>query len=532
MMLRMSAVFSGLLLAVGMLAHGQAGPERYSLHGRLVDRFTGKPLSGVEVTIGYVWYGSAAEPVVSDKDGRFTFADLQPGEYILGAILNHVALRDGERRTDKIVEWHSYLVGPGIREEAVVLRVAPPSVLTGTVRNEYGDPMPGGRVAILKEVWSDGSRALDLASPDFVDDLGRYRIAGLAPGNYKVCAIAEGEAPALVTLDLKATNAARYYVPACHPANGVFRIGPGENPEIDLTVASSSGVSVRGRIVGARSRMMTGVTLIRAEALVAEDLERSTEIDDAGNFEFRGVSPGRYVVKAETLIGRGAVGRRAIEVGGSDVKGVELQMEWRPNVEVVLHAPDDARDLASKVRVGLRSATPGDRQEYWAEPEADFGEPLDPGTYWLVTRGGRDASPSPGVCVTSATFDGREVLFGPIHLNPGADGRLAITVSEECAAIRGLTVLNGKPAPFSNVALLRSGSAQEPGDVQTLVSGADGSFEMAAMIPGPYLLWAWPENDAGPPTLAGVENQATLIVMRAGQLSQPTAKVLRPGTPR
>ncbi len=199
-----------LLFCWAALAYAQPQNQRYSLRGQVVDRFTGAPLAGVAVTIEGVGFSKAAQPVLSDADGQFTFEGLEAGEYVLGAILNHVPVRDGELRIEnKMIEWHSYLVGPGVPEGRVVLRLAAPVILKGTVRDEYGDPM-SGNVAVLRQIWRGGALDWERKFAFSTDELGRYRESGLPPGNYRVCAVAEGEAPPLVTLDLKAGGSGRY----------------------------------------------------------------------------------------------------------------------------------------------------------------------------------------------------------------------------------------------------------------------------------------------------------------------------------
>src|SRR5262249_16247043 len=150
-------------------------------------------------------------------------------KFILGARVNHTVVYDGEHHNPPGV-LDTVLTGPGISEEPLVFRVAPPAIVSGTVRDEYGDPLPGASVHLLREHWQDVHLSFYGAEGAIADDRGRFRVAGIQPGTFRLCANADGKTAAVVgTLDFDSRDVQQTYAPACHPgANGRFQIVSGE----------------------------------------------------------------------------------------------------------------------------------------------------------------------------------------------------------------------------------------------------------------------------------------------------------------
>jgi hypothetical protein len=526
MRLLIRAVSCTLLVGVAIPACAQPHDKHYSIRGQVVDRSTNRPIAGVDVTLEDARFYPAAAPVTADAKGRFSFAGLKAGEYVLGAMLNGWTARDGGYWTPGGWESRSVLVGPELGAKPVVLHLVRSTVLRGTVRDEYGDRMLNAKVSLVSQAWRHGRFVLDSDDAEPVDDLGRFVIRAPQPGNYKVCAFVEGTAPAMVTLDLASQDAPRYYTATCYPADGgLFRIASGESQEINLTVKANPGVSVRGRVVGESGWLRMGTELFLVHAVATKIQVASTRVRNDESFEFQNVPPGHYYV--DTAFG--SFVKTPITVGNSEVAGVEVHAERNAEIEVVIHPLDGRPNSVEQVRAGLRSSIAGPDDEYWQGYSDETWGPITPGRAWLLTRSWRDSRGMPPPCVASATLGGRPVLNGQIQLKSGAIERLEINLSEKCGGIKGRTVWSGKPAPFSNIAVLRSGSAKEPGDVQNRSSDVDGSFELEGLAPGEYRLWAWRENDPGPASLAEVESRATVVVVRAHQKTRATVRLIEPG---
>jgi len=194
----------GLTVAVGVLAglslvsrssayqassqQPQSESGTGAISGVVIDAITGLPVADAIVSIS-----GRASPVtsqfnrqVTDNRGRFVFTALAASSgYILGADkygyfpgwfgreqpydpIRRVALRDGEWRDD------------------ITIRLFRPSVLSGTVLDEAGEPVVGVYVQALVRVHIAGQMQFVEGALTTTDDRGMFRLAELAAAEYLV----------------------------------------------------------------------------------------------------------------------------------------------------------------------------------------------------------------------------------------------------------------------------------------------------------------------------------------------------------
>jgi protocatechuate 3,4-dioxygenase beta subunit len=72
-------------------------------------------------------------------------------------------------------------------------------VISGKIYDDDGEPMPSVEVSAVRQVYSEGKRTHASAMRATTNDLGEYRLYGLAPGRYFVSCVyprwnREGEA--------------------------------------------------------------------------------------------------------------------------------------------------------------------------------------------------------------------------------------------------------------------------------------------------------------------------------------------------
>jgi 5-hydroxyisourate hydrolase-like protein (transthyretin family) len=131
------------------------GEKLHSLRGQILDDLTGRPITDVALALSNVHWEPVGEVVTPDSEGRFTFHGLEAGEYVLGASRLDFGTIFWGQLPD--TGWFETIdVGPSDEDKDVVFRLVPPGVVTGTVRDESGDPIVGATVALLRREWSDG----------------------------------------------------------------------------------------------------------------------------------------------------------------------------------------------------------------------------------------------------------------------------------------------------------------------------------------------------------------------------------------
>jgi hypothetical protein len=116
-------------------------------------RCRGRPLSGTRLHLFRAqddnFYlalrGRAAEPIIADEDGHFTFHGLGAHPYSLQAELPHeIAVYSETEDPVYLIGMHLYQlrdwridVGPKSEGRSVIFRIAPQAILTGSVRDDW-----------------------------------------------------------------------------------------------------------------------------------------------------------------------------------------------------------------------------------------------------------------------------------------------------------------------------------------------------------------------------------------------------------
>jgi protocatechuate 3,4-dioxygenase beta subunit len=298
----------------------------------------GRPVAGAEVMTLLLASGRRrARQTVSDADGAYQL--VFPPD--VGGTFRMNARRPG------FLPWGYGLGPPRDWPEPVVVSAAQivhnditlqrPGVIAGRVFDESGDPVEGAAVRPMRLTYSDGRRHL-VSVPTFgmtsvwTDDLGRYRLSGLAPGSYFVSA-AIGQI--LVT---DSTGDVPGYAPTYYPGTPSAAEGEpvtvGRSQDVtgvDFSIARTRTARVAGRALDANGDPITGGLSLapsrRSGALV--EMQLGARIERDGRFEFLNVPPGEYVLQASRhrngSWNEGESASMFVMVTGEDVTGIELR---------------------------------------------------------------------------------------------------------------------------------------------------------------------------------------------------------------
>jgi hypothetical protein len=126
---------------------------------------------------------------VTDTDGRFSVAELPVGRFTVTATkAGHPTMSFGARQPFRTGAGVFLAEGESVDTS---FRLPRGAVITGTVRDEHGNPMPDvPLMAWLVRTSLGGQRTLDFSTPEpqtFIsDDRGQYRVFGLPAGEYVV----------------------------------------------------------------------------------------------------------------------------------------------------------------------------------------------------------------------------------------------------------------------------------------------------------------------------------------------------------
>jgi hypothetical protein len=365
--------------------------------------------------------GRPARTVFSDSNGHFLFAGLAAGRYTITATKpGYVRTAFGAKRADR--PGTPVTIADGQRVDGVGLKMAKGSVLSGTVRDELGQPAPGIAVRVLQYRVTNGERvlfpAMTASGPfgETTDDRGIYRVFGLAAGDYLVTATprtvgtseirqmtAEAIQSAQRALQQNLPNQAAgrpaepppvmvAYAPVFYPgtisaANAAsIHLGSAEErTDVDLSLQLVPTARLEGVVVAPPGvpPQMTQLILTQSGPMLpgmpmAMSLGRVSPGAD-GKFSYSGIAPGQYTISArisnkEFMVAAESQGRNVsssgtlwadaeVTVNGENITGISLNLQPGLTVSgrVVVESSSDggaAIDL-SRVRLSLTPATTG-----------------------------------------------------------------------------------------------------------------------------------------------------------------------------
>jgi hypothetical protein len=335
-------VIAAFSRAAGQQPLPQSGPPPVAgtgaISGVVVDGSTNTPLAGVVVFLGPANRQSIGQPLnqLTDDKGRFVFTNLGPvsdGYYINATKFGYTAGHYGPGAGRQIPladgEWFA-------NARVVMYR---PSAISGTVTDEFGDPVVSAYVRVLTQVTVGGGPHLATGPVAKTDDRGAYRIANLPAGKYvvNVPIVQVGVTPERAATPLtsgaaspepsfevdsatrqvlgrypmprpRADGRPQIYAPAFFP--GVATPGDAQvidikNAEdrqnVDIHLQPVSVVSVSGTVAGP-SDALAGLRL-RLLATGSEELGDGSEtattmVGANGAFTFARVPSGHYTIEA------------------------------------------------------------------------------------------------------------------------------------------------------------------------------------------------------------------------------------------
>jgi uncharacterized protein (DUF2141 family) len=410
---------------------------------------------------------------ITDDAGAFVVSGLAPGRYTVSAAKDaYVSMNYGAARPLR----PGITVAAGSAEaQRIVIRLPRGAVITGTVTDVDGSPVPGVSVAAATPRLNGftGERRLGSVpgtAPAATDDRGVYRIYGLPAGEYMIVARTRQQAVGFTTPELRTMTqgmpSARPSVmaPVFHPsATDVARatrvtVEAGEERSgIDLQLQYVPLATVSGIAPVMVPGATPTVILVRmGETAGVEPARNARSSGPDGAFTIVGVPPGRYMVMTRSAAppAPGALPAPAqwssaeIVVDGEDVTNVALAAQTpvairgRLVFEGAHPAPDVSGIRVPELGAAMTIGTfliPLPRLEL--EPGGRFVMAgVVPGVYKL---GATSSRPLQGIRTSigpwwlkSIVVDGRDILDTPLELRQNTDDAV-VTFSDLASDLTG-----------------------------------------------------------------------------------------------
>lgn len=296
------------------LAQGEAGT---TVRGRVVSS-TGGAIAGATVRLTQQARRQGAS-TRTDREGRFAFADVVPGAFLIGAS------KDGFSSDGSPFGRQITVTATGADAE---LTLTPWGSVSGRVVDELGEPVQGASMQLLRLQFQNGRRQLVSVSTRATDDRGVFRIFGVAPGQYVLSASA-GD---VLTAELPGYTRTFYPGVTDAAASPFITVSAGQAQSgADVTLARQRTARVSGIVRDAQGRpgLAGSLNLIPSQSSSSLATGVGARVGDGGAFEFPNVAPGRYVIQmyrgARNRSTEGEFGALTVSVGERDIDGLTVQ---------------------------------------------------------------------------------------------------------------------------------------------------------------------------------------------------------------
>lgn len=349
-----------------------------SIAGRIVDAESGLPLRRASVrailTTAPQPQGGQAHVTRTDDTGSYRLDKLPSGVYAVAVQrAGYVPLTPGLAAASERPQ--RFTLQDGQRIANADFRLQRGGVIAGRVTDEAGEPAEAVTIRALRAQQTGGRETYVPASARIVssDDLGQFRLFGLAPGEYLLVADPQSGqfmGPNAVEQGDR-TDTVPTYAPGTPAPSDAARITvvAGQTTAMDVQLVVARVVTVAGRVVDSSgARLEGGMVRLRPDGPDIAFMGAGMGMVRNGEFRITSVTPGAYTLEANASPmgppgGGDAVrlesARLPIVVGTEDIEGLVVTLQPPSSATGRLVVEGDATKLqADTLRIMSRPVTP------------------------------------------------------------------------------------------------------------------------------------------------------------------------------
>lgn len=477
---------------------------------------------------------------VTGAGGGFRIEGIMPGRYHLFAERTGYveSTSSGRRSRGRILT-----LAAGQELKDIQIHFAAAALVTGRVTDEDGDPLENAEVTVLRRTFSSGYNRLQQVASERTNDLGEYRIPGLAAGNYYLSVNPPPDFKSLLesenssasgknssSTEKPSTSYQTIYYPGT-PDRGQaepIQLHAGDEFPANFSLTSSPTLTIRGSVTNLPPNSSAMIVLQSSDFNVVFN---GAEVHRDGSFIIRDVSPGAYTIVASVENASvPMIARQSLQVSSNNIDGLRLvpqagatirgRLHWEGKasnlnsrqISLMLH-PSDAADLIDlSIGNGFSPASQIaiDGSFQWMN--------VPPGNYSLQLDNERnDAS---DWFLKSVIADGRAVDLSAISVNGGVMV-LDVVASSNGGIIEGVvTDPLGESVPDA-VVVAAPEMRSHPDRFLKTASDQRGRFSLHGIAPGQYSVFAWDNVDGdayyNPDFLKAYEQQALPVRIVEGE---------------
>lgn len=473
----------------------------YPISGQVVNAVTGTPVPRVLVRLN-------ERAVLTDHDGNFQF------DQVGAPVLNMQVTKPGFYLSTDPSEPPMLFLQPAQLSKALVVRLYPEALLTGTVTDPQGVPLPQILVSARRSIFDEMGRRWIPAAQGVTDSHGNFRLP-VPAGDYK-----------LETRYTTLPGSPEAVLPVSIPGGGkpdtsdTFRIQSGEEQHFDLHPVLGRAYTVTARLESSSEGGFPAVTARSSTGLTIPVSFQRNPRPDEGRLQ---LPSGTYVLTANVFTpDGGAQAEATLTVPDHDVSGVVLRLAPNPSIPIELMV--DSSVTSDKTPPGIQQfglalqPTHTDSDHGGGVIAVTTGRNrissfnVAPGRYRLQSRINGEWY------VKSASHGTSDLLHQDLIVTSGlSDTPVNITVSNQIGALQGTVKLNGTPSACW-IYLIPNFPSTEP--FMLFRSGADGGFNVPYLPPGGYQAIAFERRHSAdyrsPDTLAPFTTYVRSVTITPG----------------
>ena len=510
------AVLAVLVTLSAAWAQTPAPVKRATIAGTITAADTGKPLRAARVTFRPVAGASGPNAAAyTNARGQYLLKDVEPGSYYISAGRSgYVGIQYGQRHASE--SGLAVDAKPAAAVTRIDIALPRGSVLAGRITDDVGEPYAGVRIDVLGFRYNLGTRVPFPITGGTTDDLGQFRVSGLAPGTYYVMATAN---ETWVTAQKETFGFGSTYYPGVPVSQAqAITLGVGEvKTDVSFSVRSGRAARLRGRVVRETGEPVPNafVGLSISFGVAVAGGGRSTRSAPDGSFEFRDVPAGTYLV-----------GDEEIAVTGVDIDDIQMVVKTGSTVTgSVVSADGSPLPFGpSGVRI-INQTTTGKALPRVAVVEVDQNF-----AFKMANLGGeflfRVTGLPEGWMLDAVRLGEKDITDVPWNVPTGGKefADLKIVVTPRQGTIAGLVRdAKGQPTTAASV-IVFSENAQHwtpySRFLRIVRPGADGQFSVGLLPPGTYravaLDYVEPGQHEDKAFLESIRDEGARIVLGEG----------------
>ena len=483
---------------------GEASKDNAVVAGTVVRLDTGEPLKKARVGL-QSRKNDDYDFQLTDEQGHFLFENVPAGSYDLNVSRNgFVDAEYGQKKPGATGAILTIEAGQHLTD--LIFKLARAAAISGHVYDEDGEPVARAQVIAYRASKRTGKEQEEGDLSISTNDLGEFRIFGLAPGRYYLAAnyriqdyhgLASKEAQERFNPG---------YLPTYYPSTGdsaravAISVGPGEDIRTaDITLRTAHLVTVSGKVVSAINGVECGGFAVELEhrgSGLADAVQSFSDFENKkGEFSIQDVPPGSYDLVAFCVDLQTHAARpvsRPLDVGESDIQNLLITASRGTDISGRVtwegRAPQDEGGAFLNLR-SLEDQRLFKEAQIKADGAFQFKDLPENNYRVLLTDREREEN----YYLKSVRYGSAAVGSAGFTVQSGSDATLDVVISSRAARLSG-AVLNTDSLPAVGVEVVL---VPEPPNRQvkslyvSATTDQNGKFSITGITPGDYKVFSW-----------------------------------------